>query len=163
MNADEIVRAARELCEKATPGPWEVNQLDDCFIEPRICEIPANGCYDYEMFEANSMFIARSRALIPELCDLIESLQAQLAEKIHIKLRTDEDMLTPAEAIETINRLRKAYRKTTAQLIESQCREKAAVELIDKIRNDATGDWGFIMFLIDKWRGPQEAEIGAEK
>ncbi len=29
-----------------------------------------------------------------------------------LKLRTNEDLLTPEEAIETINRLRKAYRKT---------------------------------------------------
>ena len=48
----------------------------------------------------------------------------------------------------------------TAQLTESQRRENAAVELIDEIRSDATGDWSFIMFKIDNWRGPQEAEKG---
>jgi tRNA(Ile2) C34 agmatinyltransferase TiaS len=37
-------------------------------------------------------------------------------DKVNIKLRTTEDLLTPDEAIETINRLRKAYRKQKAEL-----------------------------------------------
>lgn len=73
----DLITEARELCEKATPGPWEANWLDDCFIEPRICMIPANGCYDYDKFEANSEFIARSRTLIPSLCDALEEEQKQ--------------------------------------------------------------------------------------
>lgn len=77
---------------------------------------------------------------LTEAADLIESLQAQLAEKIHIKLRTDEDILTPAEAIETINRLRKAYRKTIAQISASQRREKAAVEDIYKMTDGGECD-----------------------
>ena len=33
----------------------------------------------------------------------------------------------------------------------------AAVELIDEIRNDDTGDIGYIFFKIDKWRGAEAA------
>jgi hypothetical protein len=83
----EIITEARELCEKATPGEWKVNHLDDCFIEPRICEIPANGCYDYKMVEANSMFIARSRTLIPELCDALEKAEAQIPRWVPVAER----------------------------------------------------------------------------
>jgi CRISPR/Cas system CMR subunit Cmr4 (Cas7 group RAMP superfamily) len=42
--------------------------------------------------------------------------EALRADKITIKLRTNEDLLTPDEAIETINRLRKAYRKQKEEL-----------------------------------------------
>ena len=34
----------------------------------------------------------------------------------------------------------------------------AAVELIDEIRNDDTGDIGYIFFKIDKWRGKGQSD-----
>jgi len=37
-------------------------------------------------------------------------------------------------------------------LVESQRREQAAVEFIHELRCDDSGDWGDIMFKIDKWR-----------
>jgi hypothetical protein len=70
---DRIAEIAAR-CEAATQGPWETNWLDDCFIEPRICMIPANGCYDYDKFGANSEFIAHAREDIPYLL-------SQLAER----------------------------------------------------------------------------------
>lgn len=140
MNADEIVRALKEC------GDCDTCPYYDCWIDEHTGD-PADACDEGRLFR--------------DVIALIESLQAQLAEKIHIKLRTDEDMLTPAEAIETINRLRKAYRKTTAQLIESQCREKAAVECLEEVEYSlANSRFSAAWVAICKWRGTQGAGEG---
>jgi hypothetical protein len=52
---------------KHTPGPWRVKQLDDCFIEPKICMIPANGCYSYDKLDANARLIAAA----PDMLDFL--------------------------------------------------------------------------------------------
>ena len=118
-----LITEARELCEKATPGEWKANHLDDCFIEPRICEIPANGCYDYKMVEANSMFIARSRTLISELCDALEKAQAEVE-----RLREHLDNRCDSCACEIANERDKALARLEAEvrtsLHEAQERDK---------------------------------------
>jgi transcriptional regulator with XRE-family HTH domain len=103
-------------------------------------------------------------ALVEEVRRLREEnelLQKQLAEKIYIKLRTDEDVLTPKEAIQTINRLRKAYRKTIAQLAASQRREKVAMEEVCRRCSDGEIIDGLKHYPCDgcKWRGPKRLEV----
>lgn len=71
-------KAVLEICEKATPGPWKVSQMDDCFIEPRICLIPANGCYDYEKIPSNADLIALSREALPYWVAEAERLREEL-------------------------------------------------------------------------------------
>ena len=71
------IEEIRKRCEAATPGPWVVKQYDDCFIEPSVCMIPANGCYDYNVLTENSQFIAHARQDVPNLLDYIEQLQAE--------------------------------------------------------------------------------------
>ena len=87
--------AIRKRADAATPGPWEANWLDDCFIEPRICVIPANGCYDYDKFEANSEFIAHAREDIPYLL-------SQLAERDKELKRLQKEVASLA--IESVKR-----------------------------------------------------------
>lgn len=49
------------------------------------------------------------------------------------------------------------YSKTLAEMyVKAEAELKEAVELIDRIRNDDTGDWSFLMFFIDKWCGMRE-------
>ena len=88
MNAEDIVKVLRHCYSKDIKG------CEDCPLnESDLC------------YEANLELSA---------ADLIESLQAQLAE--------------------------------------SQRRERAAAEFIHELRCDDSGDWGDIMFKIDKWR-----------
>lgn len=156
MNANEIVRALKEC------GDCDTCPYYDCWIDEHTGD-PADACDEGRLFR--------------DVIALIESLQAQLAEKIHIKLRTDEDMLTPKEAIETINRLRKAYRKTTAQLAASQRRERAAVDALEGLMKSVSGAEACVLCSKDHtsacridwipprceptWVGSQEAGEGA--
>jgi hypothetical protein len=55
---------------KHIAGPWKVSRLYDIFIEPRICEIPGNGVYDYDTWEANAHLIAAA----PDLLEALENL-----------------------------------------------------------------------------------------
>lgn len=69
----DLITEARELCEKAGPAPWRktvANTLVDgkgkaIFFEPEGTP--------------NAAFIARSRTLIPELCDALEAANAHVA------------------------------------------------------------------------------------
>lgn len=100
-----LITEARELCEKATPGPWEegygkgvTGPTAACFVEIEnksgmgmvskpgevfagefyggvICMTAINRSYD-------AAFIARSRTLIPELCDALEKAEEQI-ESVH--------------------------------------------------------------------------------
>ena len=78
LTADDL-KQARELCEKATPGEWFVENLfgvyfgcEDYQIANTLCTgITEEGC------EENAKFIAASRTLIPKLLDHIEALQKE--------------------------------------------------------------------------------------
>ena len=83
MNADEIVRTARELCEKATPGPWRRHDTAD------YAEIHNGDTWGKDLSPIalvghtdDANFIARSRTLIPELCDALEKAEEQI-ERVH--------------------------------------------------------------------------------
>jgi hypothetical protein len=70
----DLITEARELCEKATPGPWEATFGMDCraFIKT------PNEDSDFKLYNhADAAFIARSRTLIPELCDALEKAEAE--------------------------------------------------------------------------------------
>ena len=60
-----LITEARELCERATPGPWESGNYGAVCLKSgfRLGNIEGSG---------NAVFIARSRTLIPELCDALE-------------------------------------------------------------------------------------------
>ena len=171
METDEIVRALRENVGWCGANEYEIplcmgdNQREAADLIESLQARLADYHHMSELVDGKMEENQRLRRIN-------ENLQEQLAEKIHIKLRTDEDMLTPAEAIETINRLRKAYRKTTAQLNESQRREQAAVEDLKRFsaccQCNANID-GSCCDMFDgtaenkyfcsnwQWRGPQEA------
>ena len=121
---EKRIAEIRERCEKATPGPWEARWLDDCFIEPKICMIPANGCYDYSKFEENSQFTAHAREDIPYLLGEIESLQAQLAAYKSAGL-VPEDIKSMAE---DYGRMASEEFELKERLAESQRREQAAIK-----------------------------------
>jgi hypothetical protein len=105
MNVD--IKAIKERCDRATPGPWNVDQkaqgdctnLDiDC--GKTVCDESCKECEWYEFFtgasidkiltlrldewdginDADADFIAHAREDIPALIAEIESLQAQLAD-----------------------------------------------------------------------------------
>lgn len=107
-----LITEARELCEKATPGPWEegygkgvTGPTSACFAEIKnksgmgmvskpgevfagefysgvICMTAIKRTYD-------ATFIARSRTLIPELCDALEKAEAELIHYHHLQKVTE--------------------------------------------------------------------------
>ena len=89
---NELITEARELCEKATPAPWEwdINRDDSCSIEADrmrnviYLEDIYPGCPEcgehlvMNIEKADAKFIARSRTLIPELANALEKANAEI-------------------------------------------------------------------------------------
>lgn len=76
----DLIAEARGLAEKATPGPWRNcgnEAILDAWADEHICRIEAQ-IFSNEK-DDNASFIARSRTLVPELCDALESTLRQLA------------------------------------------------------------------------------------
>jgi hypothetical protein len=82
MNADEIVRAARGLCEKATPGPWKSKETAD-YSEIYDNHSWGKALNPLAMVGSNledAAFIAASRTIVPQLCDSLEAAQKENEE-----------------------------------------------------------------------------------
>lgn len=84
------IKAIRELCEKATPGPWEVKLHNEdygqgygetTFFVDMYSELLKLGIADYaekwEKYSTLAAFISRSRTLIPALCDALEESESE--------------------------------------------------------------------------------------
>lgn len=67
---NDLIAEARELCEKATPGPWKVVENKSFAVQSDDKNIAS--CFRRE----NEEFIARSRTLVPALCDALEAERA---------------------------------------------------------------------------------------
>jgi len=98
----DLIKEARELCEKATPGPWKVKLHNEDYgqgygettffvdIDGTLLKIDiADTAEKYAKYSALSTFIARSRSLIPELCDALEkSRWIPVTERLPDELET---------------------------------------------------------------------------
>ncbi len=94
------IKAARALCEQATPGPWTAgpwawwSTSDNAYV---VCSDDGDGrhvasidhdigadhdCPQFENNEADAAFIAASRALVPALLDRIEQLEEMMHEAL---------------------------------------------------------------------------------
>ena len=85
----DLITEARELCEKATPGPWIRSKFGlnilthDSEISTATQKYTGDSAYvadQMAILDANAAFIARSRTLIPELCDALEKAEAEIEE-----------------------------------------------------------------------------------
>jgi hypothetical protein len=82
-----LIKEAREMCEKATPGPWMRSKFGlnilthDSEISTATQKYTGDSaCVADQMviLDANAAFIARSRTLVPELCDALEKAEVNL-------------------------------------------------------------------------------------
>ncbi len=76
----ERLSALRTLAAAATPGPWEADlDAETEAYDPKIC---ANGHVVADLGDEaewdDARFIAAARAAVPELCDEVERLLAQV-------------------------------------------------------------------------------------
>jgi len=96
----DLIAEARELAEKATPGPWrDTNGYGDYILASSekggvfpVAQVRGYGYFHGsgsgalglsekdadKIMDANAAFIARSRTLVPELCDAWEKTQDAL-------------------------------------------------------------------------------------
>ncbi len=108
----------RELCEKATAGPW--SDYHDTF-EPAVYTKLEDGCKGtiisrmFGLYEANTsndaQFIAAARELVPQLLERAQRAEAQLVEQAEL-------LSAAITGQETLQRA----------LAEAQGRERAAVD-----------------------------------
>lgn len=86
MSEVETVAKARELAEKAASGPWEFH-LSSTGISWLIDSPDENGALAAvrrREWRNDAAFIAASRELVPQLCDIIERLREEKAEMLEI-------------------------------------------------------------------------------
>jgi hypothetical protein len=80
MNAERIAKL-RELCEKATAGPWVGDRYDGT-VKYRMLseagETVMTCCDDCGMYEENSEFTMEARTALPELLDEVERMRWML-------------------------------------------------------------------------------------
>ena len=78
-----LITEARELCEGAAPGPWF--NFGDWMIHTEP-DVEHNGIAHSKTIGTvkaeNADFIARSRTLIPELCDALGKAQEKNAQLV---------------------------------------------------------------------------------
>ena len=99
-----LITEARELCEMATPGPWEVKLHNEDYgqgygettffvdMGGTLLKIGvADSAEKYAQYSALSTLVARSRTLIPELLDLLAEMDAEIARLTKALHKTDID------------------------------------------------------------------------
>lgn len=86
MTEDDL-KAARKLCEQATPGPWEVGEDErECAATLRVrpCHInsepgaPVDVIIPFGRALSDARFIAASRTWVPQLLAEVERLRRAL-------------------------------------------------------------------------------------
>lgn len=88
---NELIRQARELCEKATPGPWEFCESGNTVKSHMVITRSPRKCITGGISPKtnNSAFIAASRTLVPQLCDALEAAQKDLIDYHHTQKVAD--------------------------------------------------------------------------
>ena len=97
MTKEEIEKA-KELCDKATPGPWNVVSKVPEWIESKnefvlghehpVCSLECCGGGEVEISPDDAIFCAQSRTLLPKALAYIEELEAQ--KNLHVKMILDK-------------------------------------------------------------------------
>jgi hypothetical protein len=97
----EQERELRELCEKATLGPWRVENPDDDYCMNAFAVCTQDGTGELEdaahnvaitllsapkyastkEYEENANFIAAARTAVPALLDALDAARAEIAER----------------------------------------------------------------------------------
>jgi len=99
---DDELKAARALCDAATPGPWAVS--NDPFSN-MVVDTDGTWVADVGIAPRDAAFIAAARALVPALIDEVERLRTVT------ELRGDRDYVAAdrdrlrAALTEALNRL----------------------------------------------------------
>ena len=90
----DLITEARELCERATPGPWEAGSYGAVCLKSgfKLGNIEGSG---------NAAFIARSRTLIPELCDALEKERGVMISE---SIFSGRDVLVPLADVQHIEK-----------------------------------------------------------
>lgn len=100
----EELAELRELCEKATPGPWEVDRVACTHVQSGRRGVASTGGYstnleDWEKVkdenEDNAKLIAASRTALPRLLDEVERLRKvvdQAIEGSQVGVKTESEL-----------------------------------------------------------------------
>lgn len=150
-NAEELIHTARELCEKATPGPWIRNRhiVTEKNGKTIVCRPPNTG---------NADFIASSRTLLPALADALEEVireneRLKQANRIAEKAWDDSALCAAEAQIEQLTARAESAEKERNEARKEVCKACHAF-------SDATGHGWDENCEVCKMRQPAE---GSEK
>lgn len=120
MDPNEIARL-RELCEKATPGPWNRgtgNEYRELFKN--------HGMHLAHVYEcADGDFIAAARTALPALLDEVERLQ-EIAELAHRQMQDGDALYAKVAALEAA--LARLHALLTPELLRRAAGYAAALQ-----------------------------------
>lgn len=101
-NPTDFIRASREICDKATPEPWFVEEFRGSTWVSCGPNKDASMVFDEFSKRVDQDFAAHARTALPRALDMLEAQQKQLAEQ-------------QAE----INRLEAAYANQVARVVDN--------------------------------------------
>lgn len=114
---NELIKQARELCEKAMPGPWKIGRESPSGAQ-NVGTI--NGVLTAQTTSKdNAAFIATSRTIVPQLCDALEAAQKEI-EKLNGSVTSLSGMIDQyaeqaRDAIDQQECDRKFYEKSVSE------------------------------------------------
>jgi hypothetical protein len=134
--------ALRELCERATPGPWEYG-IDPCHFDSP--EVRNNRWAIYVPTDEDAAFIAAARTALPELLDRVEKLE-NVAEEA-------SELLEACGALRHLGRL--TNKDTGKRLVEVRAHKDVA--------DFVEANYADIDFFIQKLqKALRDAGLGSE-
>lgn len=137
-----LIKRAREVADKATPGPWyddryskgirvtskSIAHSRGYFYIARYPTRTNESLVSHEEWDANSRFIAQSRTLVPELCYALENLVEKgcgISKELFDDVCAERDLAEDREAKLAVK---------NAELQTENARLREALELI---KNDS--------------------------
>jgi hypothetical protein len=103
----DFIREMRTLCERATPGPWNSELVPNSLSETlyMVHSFVEAGhdtvCGSYKGHDHPDMqFIAAARTALPELLDMVEALEKDLAAETTRREEVEADNARLREALE---------------------------------------------------------------
>lgn len=158
---DDELKAARKLCEQATPGPWEVGEDErECAATLRVrpCRInsepeaPVDVIIPFGRAFSDARFIAASRTWVPQLLAEVARLRRALKAE---RAQTEVDVMLLKDERDTARDLAKHWEQIArghGVMLEDRPLLMAAVKAATKWRN---------MFASAPWSGDAEAALDA--
>ncbi len=135
MITDQRIRELRELCGKATPGPWRINITGHALTSEK-----ETVCFDEELRNVDIAFISASRTAIPELLDELDAAEKALRRESDIRQEANVLIITSQTENAQLREENAVLREQNLAMNDEEVRLwKALQRLIATKKREASG------------------------